>query len=122
MTLRIPKSILIGLAALLLIGIGVAGALALGGDDDGDKAAETTTATTSAPTTDASAADPVNQRIADQFAATNGGKNLAVICQQMARGVSSKVVENQFRTVLGPLVIQQGGDVTTVMNLLLDRC
>jgi hypothetical protein len=152
MTLRLPKAVLIGLAALLLVGIGVAGAMVLGGgDDSGDKAAATApseklcdpdpdnpspaipeddipcdqveggSGSTGASETPTEDQDQVNVRIADQMATVGGGKPLAKICEGIALGGRVQA-EEEFRKTLGPLVIQQGGDVSEVMDLLLDRC
>ena len=88
MTIRLLKAVLIGLAALLLAGIGVArAAMVLGEEDDsGDEVAETT----SSPSTDASDTTPEaatedqqNEEIAQRMAAVGGGKPLAQICEEL---------------------------------------
>jgi hypothetical protein len=116
MNIRIGKPFLIGLGVALLLGAGVAaGALLLGGDDD----SSTDTATTGGT---GSTVGDINQDLIDQFAETSGGKNLASICTQIAKGYPRSATYESAAKTLGPIITSEGGDISVVVNGLLDRC
>jgi hypothetical protein len=112
-----------GLAAVAL------GASACGGTSEDEATAAS--ATTTESTTEVAQEVPevsaeerqanTNERIADQMASVNGGKNLAVICKNMPL-IGRAATERMFTTQLGALVIREDGDVGEVADLLLDRC
>lgn len=82
---------------------------------------DTTTVITSDPTASTEGYD-INADIADQIAVSGGGEALASICAQIAKGYPREASLQQGVRQLGPVIIKEGGDPTTVVGLLLDRC
>jgi ABC-type glycerol-3-phosphate transport system substrate-binding protein len=62
-----------------------------------------------------------NQEIADQYADTSS-KELAVTCRQIGPYFSEEDAAKIMERILGRQIIQQGGDVEEVVDLMLDRC
>lgn len=110
---------LIRLSAVL---VAIASAIALAACGGDTTTVVTTSPTGSAATSTSGESYDINADIADQMAVTGGGRSLATICQQLAKGYPREVALQMGVKQLGAVIIKQGGSPTEVVNLLLDRC
>jgi hypothetical protein len=108
----------LALVAALLVGGGVGVGLALSGGDDGDSDEPTSVATATDTTSEL---DEINKQLVGQLAREGNGKHLGPICLANAAAGRAEAAE-EGKKRLGRLISSQGGDVTEVIDGLINKC
>lgn len=87
----------------------------------GPGATETETTTTTAEPATTTPEESEDERVADYLTEISP-REISRLCSAVRRGYDPEAFIDQGARIMGPVIIDQGGDPRTVLEILLERC